>query len=171
MLILNQVQTNFCAGRLVIHHWYHPLICSSCCWLERDVISRNGHPQWPPLGQSRREVFHSSGRYLEELTSQNCQLSNFHHSAPQSQSQQLPKKAEAEEADKTFASSATQHTLSPGPVGPQWASPETYLPGAALQWLHLVRDWIQLRHGNSLCDSSAFTDGPAWSILQLGVVY
>lgn len=145
-----------------------------CCrvnWLERDVISGNGHSQWPPLGQSRREVFYSSGRYLEELTPQNCQLPNVHHSAPQSPCQQLPKTAKTSEVDKTFSTSAAQHPMPPGPAGPQWASPETHLPRAAFQWLHPVRYWIQLCHGNGLCDPCASTDGPAWSILQLGVVY
>lgn len=139
---------------------------------ECDVLSWNGHTQWPPLSQpGARWLRDSPKRHMEANPSQNLQLPDVHHTAPQPPSQQLSEASETAEAHPSISAASPKHALPPGAAGSQRPASAAHVSRAPLQRLHPVRHRVQLRHGDSLCYPLAPSDGSAWSVLQPRVVH
>lgn len=89
------------------------------------------------------------------------ELFRLHPPAHQPSGQQLQKASEAEETNRTLPASSSQHPLPEG-LGPLHRDPpgEIFLE-TAVQRVHLVRDRVQLRHGDGLRHAGPAADGPS----------
>lgn len=147
-------------------HTFFPLQC------DQNVISWNGHLERPPVVQScRGEVRDCPGWHLETHSVQDVQFPIVHHTAPQSQSQQLPEAPKETETDQTVSATAAKYSVPPGTAGPERAASETHFPRASLQRLHFVWYRVQLRDGDGVCYSCVTSDGAARPVLQSCVVH